>query len=185
VSPGALTGDAANDVERLLGTAWGRLEGSHDGGMKGEKLVGRAESLHWSPPFLTFVIERHGAFVKGSTRAELQKWEIDVSRNTARIVAQSRRQLVAMDARLDVKPLTAEIAAMILRAGEAPALKWVNHSRVRVLTGVVIPKTIKQTTLSRRGRFVAELSQILRPEGWKRVAAGGQIVFEKAPSEAS
>ena len=41
--------------------------------------LGRMEKVEWQPPYLTFSIERHGATVKGSTRAELQNWQVDTS----------------------------------------------------------------------------------------------------------
>jgi len=46
--------------------------------MTADKLLGRMEEVLWSPPDLTFSIERHGAAALGSSRAELQEWMIDV-----------------------------------------------------------------------------------------------------------
>lgn len=76
--------------------------------MAGSKFFNRkgplTEDLQWNPPVLNFRIERHGARARGSTRAELQTWEIDVIQATAKIVATGHRQLEPMDARLDVNP---------------------------------------------------------------------------------
>jgi hypothetical protein len=41
------------------------------------------EDLEWNPPMLSFIIERHGAMVLGSTRAENQRWEIDMNKMEA------------------------------------------------------------------------------------------------------
>ena len=70
----------------------------------------------------------------GSTRAELQTWEIDVIHGTARIAATGHRQLEQMDARLDVKPLAGETAAMIVDGRESPWLKWASPNSVSVLS---------------------------------------------------
>jgi hypothetical protein len=181
VPPGQLIGKAATDVEALLAQSWDDIDGSDDGGMRGYKLVGRTEDLHWIPPVLSFRIERHGGFVLGSTRAELQTWAVDLTRNAAEIVGTGRRQLVAMGARLNVTPLAAETAAMILQGCDATRLKWPNPSRVRVLVSEIIPTTNKQTTEGRRQRFAAALEQHLAPNGWRRVRAGTHLVFERIP----
>jgi hypothetical protein len=51
--------------------------------------------------------------MRGSTRAELQSWKIDIAQNTARIVSSNLRQIGRMDARLDVNALVVWIATMI------------------------------------------------------------------------
>src|SRR5262245_40578289 len=69
------------EMERLLAEGWSALTGTH-GGMWGCKLFGRMESVKWQPPLLGFRIERHGAFKMGSTRAEIQVWEVDLEKRT-------------------------------------------------------------------------------------------------------
>src|SRR4051812_8749544 len=69
-------------LECLLAACWPELGGDH-GGMEGCKLLGRMEDVVWNPPQLTFSVERHGGTVQGSTRAELQRWTVDVERGTA------------------------------------------------------------------------------------------------------
>ena len=68
-------------LEPLLASCWGEFSGD-DGGMMGDKLIGRMEAVEWNPPLLTFVIERHGGTVMGSTRAELQHWEVNIDNTT-------------------------------------------------------------------------------------------------------
>lgn len=63
-------------LDKALAACWDGFRGSDDGGMKDDKLLGRMENVQWQPPILTFTIERHGGTVNGSTRAELQHWEI-------------------------------------------------------------------------------------------------------------
>jgi hypothetical protein len=66
----------------FLAAAWEQLNGFDAEGMAAEKLD-RIEQVEWNPPRLTFVIERHGGTVMGSTRAELHGWSIDIDRGTA------------------------------------------------------------------------------------------------------
>ena len=147
--------------------------------MQWSKLIGRTENLRWDPPILKFPIERHGGRMLGSTRAELQTWDIDVIHGTARIVATGHRQLEQMEARLDVKPLASETAAMIVDGRESPWLKWASPTRVRIIIAEVIPATNKQITAGRRKRFVAALDPLLGPQGWRRTKAGSHLVFER------
>jgi hypothetical protein len=89
-----------------------------------------------------------------------------------------------MDARLDVKRLADETAAMVVSGCESPRLRWVNPNRVRILISDVIPTTNKQTTTSRRKRFVAALEPMLDSQGWQRVQVNNLLVFERrAPTD--
>jgi hypothetical protein len=86
-----------------------------------------------------------------------------------------------MDARLDVKSLAAETAKMILEGREVPQLKWTKPTRVRVLTGEIIPATVRRTTSGRRRRFALALETLLSPAGWQRIDAGSHLIFERPP----
>jgi hypothetical protein len=70
------------DLERLLTDCWHEFTGD-DGGMAGQKLLGRMEEVVWEPPILTFKIERHGGTVLGSSRATPQEWRLDLDKKTA------------------------------------------------------------------------------------------------------
>jgi hypothetical protein len=85
-----------------------------DGGMTGMKLLGRMENVAWEPPKFIFRIERHGATVMGSSRAELQEWTIDLEQRTKTVQTVGRRQVRPMQGRLDAKPIAEEVAAAIL-----------------------------------------------------------------------
>lgn len=111
----------ATEVERLLAVAWDDLL-RDDGGMESYKLFNRMEDVTWTPPLLTFRIERHGATVMGSSRAEMQAWTIDVEKGTACCEAKGYRQLSPRQRPLDVKPLAAEVAGLILEHVEDASL---------------------------------------------------------------
>jgi hypothetical protein len=182
--PGEIVGDEQTTVVNYLIVCWDNLDGSDAGGMMADKLFGRTERLHWALPVLTFTIERHGARMRGSTRAELQKWEVDVERGAAGIVGSSWRQLEPMDARLDIKGLAANVAAWIVEGRQDdPRLKWANPTRVRIQMGATIRGTNAQTTASRSKRFTAALEQILKPKGWLRIRVGSHRIFERTTPE--
>ena len=68
----------------LLCSSWAELDAGSDGGMTGDKLLGRMEDVHWEPPVLSFRIERHGGTVLGSVyaRALRDRWQAEYSRRT-------------------------------------------------------------------------------------------------------
>jgi hypothetical protein len=132
VAPGAITDKRR--IEEVLAPAWADLKGSTgEFGMEGRKLFGRMEDVEWNPPVLTFRIERHGGTVAGSTRAELQTWNVNADAGTADGGQSGFRQLYPQDARLDVNPLVDQVAALIKDHRTHDWLKWVSDVRVRVL----------------------------------------------------
>ncbi len=181
---GRLTPEQVRQVEALLAACWADLIGSDEGGMDGAKLRGRSEAMEWRPPLLVLSIERHGGYVKGSTRAELQHWSIDPAEGTARLTGTGRRQVRPMDAALDIKALAAEVATGVLERREDVRVRWIERDRVQIAPARIIPTTNKQTTTSRRHRFAEELTRLLALNGWRR-SAGRALTFERDASPES
>lgn len=175
IPPGPISNKAP--LESLVATAWGQFSGD-DGGMVGDKLVGRMESVVWNPPRLSFAIERHGATVNGSSRADMQHWVVDLEAKTATLEKVGRRQLDPMQPRLNVGPLAEKIADLITSGQEHDWLKWYSPDRVRVMVGEVLPKgsAVKQTLEGRRRRLWRALTAGMEPSGWKCLGHG---MFEK------
>lgn len=160
-------------IEKLLSKCWEEIAGTQ-GGMKGEKLLRRTANMNWQPPRLTFEIERHGATVQGSSRAEIQTWDVDVDKGTAIPSSDFRyRQLRPREAAVDVRPIATEIVALILAGKEDPRIKWRSATRVQVLMGKILPKAsvVKQTLAGRRRRLRDAMDEALAPYGWKRINA--------------
>src|SRR6266478_6221201 len=65
-----ITKEQRDKALRLLAIAWDAFKGSGAESTDAYKLH-RAESLHWQPPTVKFVLERHGGTARGSTRADL------------------------------------------------------------------------------------------------------------------
>jgi hypothetical protein len=108
IPAGAISGDVHDKVVRLLVNTWPELKGADETSMKSWK-VSRAENLCWNPPFLSFTIERHGAFVLGSKRADLHEWEINMETLTASHQEGRYRQLIPNSPRLDLKAIAAGV----------------------------------------------------------------------------
>lgn len=146
----------------LLTPCWDEFRGSGDRAMATYKLR-RVERASWNPPTLTFVIERHGGTVMGSSRAELQQWTLDLDAMTAKCEEVGHRQLAPMQPRLDVGPLADEIARLIVSKSGDARLRWYPDRRVRVLIGKIIPagSAVRQTLEGWRRRFRTALGERL------------------------
>jgi hypothetical protein len=159
---------ANNGLDRMLADCWNRF-GGDDGGMAGYKLIGRMEQANWQPPVLSFVIERHGGTVCGSTRAELQHWSLDFDRMTATITKTGHRQFEPMAPQTSIKATAKEIAELILNGQQDARLQWREDGSVRMLVGVIYPhgSGFKRTGEGRRRSLRKQLETIRRDHGWQ------------------
>jgi len=138
LTPGPITD--TTELEAALTASWQEFSGGDLNGMAGYKLRGRMEDVEWHPPMLTLTIERHGGTVFGSTRAELQRWTVDIQKMTATCETGGQRQFSAMQPRLEVEPLAEEIAALIVNRQQDERLKWYEDGMVQVVIGKVLPE---------------------------------------------
>lgn len=172
-----IEGSVKNTILGLLGECWESLSGSSDQHTKFDKIY-RAENLTWEPPILSFVLERHGSTVNGSSRAELHYWKVNVSNGSADIAKIGRRQLTPMDKRMNIDAVAQETAKLIQSKADHESLKWIESGvHVVVQIGMVIPTTNQQTTASRRSRYRYRLNSIMRSLGWTRADKGNRIGF--------
>jgi hypothetical protein len=182
LTPGSIAGRHKLDV--LLARCWDALEGAGQEGMTAKKLIGRVENPEWNPPELSFIIERHGQTVRGSTRASLHHWSVDVNSGVADCSSHSSyRQLTPRTKAVRTKPLAEELSSIILAGRDDVRLKWL---RKPDLVQVNLPKSIstdmidyKQTVQGRTRRLRKALIENMSKAGWHRVGTRG-AVFEKA-----
>jgi hypothetical protein len=153
-------------VDRLK-DAWPHLDGSLSGGMSAEKLH-RLEVPKWKPPVLTFHIERHGGTVLGSTRAEIQRWVVNIESGTAEQARSTHRQVRTMAQRWSPHPLAEELANAIRNGKEHRNLCWRKKGTV-ALTGDAVPEGFKQTVAGRKKRLKAAIAEILGNDWQERV----------------
>ncbi len=169
ISPGPIADTAT--LEDLLANCWDQFLGSDEEGMAGYKLHQRMQDVEWKPPRLCFLIERHGATVLGSSRAERHEWILDIRAKTATYTRTGYKQIRPSDARLDIRPLAEEIVSLILNHSEEDRLKWCDDGSVRVRIGKIIPGdgVPRQTLEGRRKRFREEVDKRLGDAGWDRL----------------
>jgi hypothetical protein len=169
LAPGRL--EDTRQVVHLLSLCWDDLPGSGAEATESKHLE-RMERASWQPPRFSFLIERHGGTVSGSTRAELHRWIIDVDRRTADCNPDhSYRQVLERDSPLRVGPIVSEIVERILTGTEDSRLKWSkDRQSVRVLVREFIKGEFKQTQEGRRRRFRNDLDAALRARGWEEVS---------------
>ena len=107
----------------------------------------RAEQLKLEGEILTFVIERHGGTVQGSTRAELQEWTFNLEDLTSSMAVIGFRQIKAV-AKSFGREDALELAREVIQSGKRPSAKelW--------------PDSPKQTRESRSGRLTAALRKL-------------------------
>jgi hypothetical protein len=183
---GAIEGPAEDEIISLLDKCWQDLEGADQTSMKDWKLS-RLENLSWNPPILSFTIERHGATVLGSTRAELQEWTVNLNLATAHWAPGGYRQLVPTAPKLNVKPIAARVCDAV-RQGPASncdlvnqgIVVWDSSDHVSINHGMLIPSGGYQRTVAgRRRRFRDELTSKMKAIGWKLESVGRSMKFKK------
>jgi hypothetical protein len=156
------------DLEKALALAWDDLSGLGDGGMDCWKLFDRMEKVVWQPPILSFVIERHGGTVCGSSRAERQHWNVNLDTMTAEITKTGHRQLEPMAKGVDVEPMKEEIVKKILAGEEDQRLRWIDSGVVQVVLSRIFldGSAYKRTIEGRRRRLREAVKKELIGHGW-------------------
>ncbi len=144
-----------DELEIRLSSCWDDFRYSGDESMTGSKLRSRMENVVWAQPILSFVIERHGVYVIGSTRAELHEWTVNIETKVAGCRKIGHRQLDPMQPRLNVAPIAEEFALAIVDHQSDERLKWNKDGSVRVAIGKIVPagSAVKQTLEGRRKRL--------------------------------
>jgi hypothetical protein len=173
-------------ITRLLADCWRQLEGASDTSMTAEKLH-RAKDLAWNPPCLSFLIERHGGTVLGSTRAELHQWTVNLDRQTAQCEEAGYRQLTPTVPRLNVRPVAARVRDAVQQGRTSNCqlandgvLIWRGDDQVEVVHGKLIPGGgYQQTVAGRRRQFRNELVRLMKDIGWDFVGVARTMVFRK------
>ena len=182
IPPGPI--EVTDKLEFLLGESWAEFRGASNESMSGRKLLGRMEDASWDPPILRFTIERHGAFVLGSSRADVHEWEVNIENKTAEIIGTTHRQLEPRQPRLDVQPLADRVVNSVLNHVDDDWLRWNKDGTVQVLIGKIIPKdsAVSATLQSRRKRIRTLVFTSLREHGWEMIRMnvyGQRIVDQK------
>lgn len=158
-------------LEKLLAGCWDEFDGGNSEGMSGYKLLGRMEEVVWQPRTVSFLLERHGGTVMGSTRADIHNWEINIRDRAADLRTGRYRQIRPRQVRVDVKPIAQTIIDSVVHRREDDLLKWIKDSSVRVLINKVLPtgSAVNQTLRGRRRRLQKMLDEELNIAGWQTI----------------
>jgi hypothetical protein len=176
-------------VLKMLGACWTEFAGSTESKMAYWKAVREegADDLVWDPPILSFTVERHGAMVLGSSRAEKQEWRFDLEHKTAQHCTAGFRQMRPSAPRLNVKPVAARVCEAVRQGPNANSdlvsqgiIVW-KGDHVLVRHGELIPNNgYHQMTISgRRKRFRTELKSLMAALGWELVDVGRVLTFKR------
>ena len=172
VTPGPISD--TSKLQTLLIDCWNEFSGSTEGGMKAYKLSGRIEQPTWKSPLLSFKIERHGGTVMGSSRAEIQRWTINIALKTTTVTEAGYRQLYPQQApwtKAHAAKAAQEVSELINQQSEDELVTWLKNGGVRVMIGTIVPDdAAAQTVTGRRKRFWKCLDEILGPD-WSRAGA--------------
>jgi hypothetical protein len=161
----------AGRIAALLATCWHEFTGADLERMHAGKL-GRMKHLRWEAPVLSFTVERHGGMGMGSTRAEHQRWQVDLDRRTATCErSRSYRQVLARTSAIRIEPIARELADNIIAGRADERLEWQGAQTVRILAAKVFPSGsgYMQTVTGRRKRLRETLERLLSENGWREI----------------
>jgi hypothetical protein len=175
---GKITGSGdRSEVIALLTLSWPYIEGGSAESTWPDKLS-RLEDLQWTAPVISFVLERHGGTVFGSSRAELHEWNVDTSTWKADVTTSRYRQLTERNKPLNTRALADEIALLIFNGFDSEFLEW-NQEKTscRIFTSKIVPDNAsKQTITGRRKRFRVDLQSALQSHGWSLNVRGSRVL---------
>jgi hypothetical protein len=193
-SIGLVSAETQAEVLKLLEGCFTEFAGSTESKMEHWKIVREgATDMTWNPPVLTFVIERHGATVLGSTRAEKQQWELNFEKKTADHCPVGYRQLYPTARRVNVKLFAAQVYDAVRQGRDSNSdlilkgiLVWQNDDTILVQHGMLIPNVGYPRTISgRRKRFRAGLECLMATIGWELVSVGRWLTFKRCEAPLS
>jgi len=190
VPKGPVSQGHCDQMVDCLARCWPLFAGGSEAGFEGYKLRGRVEKLRWWPPVLSFEIVRHGAAViGGSTRGEVQTWQVDIKSLKVQHFQSSYRQLEKNDARWNHKAIVQKMVDCIVADAvdqftPAGAISWAGSDEVTIVPSRVVPQLGPSPTVSgRRERFREELIAGMKDAGWDlTVLKGVKLVFQKQRS---
>jgi hypothetical protein len=186
---GLVSNDAESNIASLLEDCWHELEGAEVSKMEDRKLLrdDGPQEMTWSPPKLSFIIERHGGMVQGSTRAEKQKWNLDIEKKTVYQSIVGFRQVHPRASTLNVKLIAEEVCKAVQEGPHSKSeltvsgkLVWKGDGHLVIKHGKIIPNEgFQQTIAGRRKRFRTDLQRELDALGWKLMKTGPSLTFKR------
>lgn len=154
----------------------------------GKGKLERIEQMGWAPPNLRFIVERHEGTFRGSSRAELIRWTVDVNEGIASSEPAGHRQLYKIACRLNLRPVAEKIVDTIAQGKDDERHRWSSHrKRVTILLRRTleqaaaeqgVPSGYASTMEGRTKRLKKELTPSLEAAGWIPLR-GNMFAWEK------
>jgi hypothetical protein len=174
-------GPISDNIFNLLYYAWEEeVTGWQNTNLFANKLH-RAESPEWDPPYISFMIERHGSMSGGSKRAQVYKWRVNIENGKAEGGLAGSRQICPIDKRLDTKAIAVELCSIIEKKTLDSRIIYRNEEKTefKLVISEIITADSKQTLASRRKRFRSQFNEQLKEMGWEEV---GRYIYQKTSS---
>ena len=113
-------------------------------------------------------IERHGRTAQGSSRAELQHWQLDTAACVATFNGDSYRQKRPKNPILDIESIAREIAPLILELREDDRLTMTRNGKVKILWARILGRQSvpKETLEGWRKRLRKAVLRLIEPQDW-------------------
>ena len=149
---------------------WENIPGNDVSSMTSLKLS-RISDTTWDPPILTFEIERHGGFVQGSSKSEVQMWAYNTDTQSLSANVIGYRQTNPLGNRVATTRLALDIFQSIMKTEDKDGLEWQQDGTIRVSVPIILPAgdSPKQTIDGRRRRFREELAKRMTDAGWTEI----------------
>ena len=114
----------------------------------------------------------------GSTRAERQKWIIDVEKRTAQSVTVGYRQLTPRAPRFKAEPVAQIFVDVICQRSPIPPgwkLTWISDDEIRVVVRSLLPDPYGfKTTLEGQAKRLRKcLIEAMAKKGWRVTSTSG------------
>lgn len=190
VPAGTIPVNMIDKVFKLVEGDWDEFYGYDETSMSAWKLLRDRgpEDVIWSPPCLSFTIDRHGGTVLGSPRAEKQRWRLNLETKTADHFQDGFRQLRPNAPRLDVTLVATDVCNAVQNGPSCASrfvsdgvLTWRSHEELIVRHGMLIDGEYQRTISDRRKRFCADLKAKMEAIDWELVSKGRWLTFKKRP----
>jgi hypothetical protein len=188
IPAGEIPASISDELFKYVVASWNEFFGSRITGMDVRKILrGEGpEEVTWNPPCLSFVIDRHGGTVFGSTRAEKQQWALNLAKRTADQMPIGHRQLRPNASKVDVKPLADDVCKAVQEGPRSPSrlvsdgiIVRKNEDELTVFHGKIVREGYQRTVSDRRKRFIADLKTKMELIGWNLVSQGRGLTFKK------
>jgi hypothetical protein len=150
-----------------LADIWSRLPGTRQEKTTPGKLF-RAEELSWNPPYLSFVLARHGGTAMGSSREALHTRTVNADTGESTLNTARHRQVRSMDNRVtskDMEAIARELLALIEQGAKDPRLTWNRNGAVTIVLRAIIEANNNMTRRSRTRRFRAIMEPLMAAAG--------------------